>query len=175
MHHVKRLMMIIMSIGAASCRLANVGTSDGPADTNTQQSEALKTQAPVVQPQRQPGSVSQAMPVNFDAQHKLADRLNVRLDYFANSKSGGISIPSCYDEIAGHLVVGRVVCGADEGKSVDVKANQLNQICYTQSVTPKHVAKESVSLPGCVGPSTLQVYKFSPEIKVEALKEGHPP
>lgn len=155
-------------IGVVSCKIARVG-KDMPAESSGGGDAVTSSKAPLIQPQRQSGieQPAQVLPVSLSAQGELQGKVALRLDYIAAPQPGTVTLPRCYDAIAGHLVIGRVVCGSNTVLAADVTANQMDQICYNESSSPRVAAKKPISIAGCSGPGTLQIYKFSPEMKVE--------
>lgn len=164
---------LLACIIVSGCRIAKVG-KDYPSDeTNGTGAADAKGKAPAIQPQRQPnvtGAV-QAIPVTLDQTGTLVGRVQLRLDYFAPPKPGGVTVPSCYEGISGHLVIAKVECGSDVTLKTDVRADQMDQVCFTESTTPRVQAKKPIQVVHCSGPSTLQVFSFSPEMKVEVKRQ----
>lgn len=165
---MKNLTLWILVVGTLSCRIANVG-KDVATDQTPVSGGDVSAKPPIVQPQRSEAAsgVSQAIPVHLGENGAVTQKILLRLDYFAAPKPGGITVPTCYESIAGQLVVGRIECGSKPELRSDVTADQMDQVCYTESTTPKVTAKSTAVVPGCSGPSTLQIYTFAPEMKVE--------
>lgn len=150
------------------CRISNMG-KDQPSEASKQGEDAnAAVSRPVVQPQQQQGSYSQIIPVTLGDDGKVKEKLTLRLDYFAPSKPGGVTVPSCYESLSAHLVVGRLVCAVNPELTSDVQAKQLDQVCHTDKASPTLVAASAPILGGCKGGATLQVYKFEPQIKVDS-------
>jgi hypothetical protein len=169
MNRLKFQSFLLFGLLAASCRIAKSG-SDTPSENPDVKGSADvgKTQTPA-QPsmQTQTGTPSQALGIHLDDQGIENGRAVLRLDYVAAPQASGVTIPKCHEPILGHLVIARIVCGANPSLSSDVTASSFDQTCFTQSSSPKVSRKQPVSLNGCLGPSTLQVYGLKPGMKVE--------
>lgn len=150
-----------------SCRISKVGKEQTSETTNGSDAGAVVSR-PIVQPQQQMGTFAQSLPVTLDDTGKIKEKLSLRLDYFAASKPGGVTVPSCYESLAGHLVIGRLVCAVNLDVAMDVQANQIDQVCHTDTAAPTVVATAGLAFAGCKGSATLQVYKFEPQIKVDS-------
>lgn len=167
----RSILLPSMMLLALSCRISKVG-KDLPTESNKQGNEEGATATkPIVQPQQQQGAFSETQPVTLDDDGKFVEKISLRLDYFATPKPGGVTMPSCYDAIAGQLVIGKLVCGSATEVTMDVQANQLDQVCHTDNATPSVPAKSALIFAGCKGPATFQVYKFEPSIKVDIQKQ----
>ena len=160
------LAAITFSVPLTGCRLH--GSHDDKPDNETVSGsgEAEHSNAPVVQPQKQSES-NQILKLSLDDAGKLNEVLVLRLDYFPAPNAAGVSVPSCYDNLSAHLVVGRLFCGANGGLAVDVTAAQVIQQCFTATPVKIIPAKSSISLVGCKGPVDLAVTKYSPDVKLE--------
>jgi hypothetical protein len=162
--HAVILLLILTFL--SGCRLAQVGNED-PNQSN--QSGTLDA-SPMVQPQRNDLSgLAQVIPVTLDAAHKIKGQVNLRLDYVTAPKANAVATATCYDSIAGQLVIGRLACSDPTTLLMDIQAKQVNQICYTKSSTPAVAAKEPIVFPNCANAATLQIYQFNPELKVEVI------
>lgn len=159
--------VILAVLVCFSCRISKVGKDQSSENTNGSDAGAVVSK-PIVQPQQQIGSFSQSLPVTLDDSGKVKEKLSMRLDYFASSKPGGVTVPSCYDSFATHLVIGRLVCTINLDVVMDVQVNQLDQVCHTNTATPTVTATSGLAFPGCKGSATLQVYKFEPQIKIDS-------
>lgn len=163
-------MLLGLSVATANfgCRIAKVG-KDMPSDEGESQGADSTKKGPAIQPQRLPDATGavQAIPVTLDASGTLVGKATLRLDYLPAPEPGGVTVPSCYEGIAGHLAIARIECGVNPALKTDVRADQMDQVCYTESNAPKIAAKSPIRLANCAGPSTLQVFGFSPEMKVE--------
>lgn len=162
------LVLLALSIGAG-CRISKLGT-DQPSENSKQgDDQAATASKPIVQPQQQAGSTyAQTVNVTVDDNGNIKEKLSLRLDYFAASKPGGVTVPSCYDAFAKHMVIGRLICAVNLQNGADVQAGQLDQICHTDTNnTPTVTAGPALTLPGCKGNATMNVYKFDPQIKVD--------
>jgi hypothetical protein len=167
MHTFKTIIFLMLMI--SSCRIAKSG-SDMPSDKHdvTGAADVGASQgAAQPQTQTQTGTPVQALAINLDAQGVETGRAVLRLDYVASPQPGGVTVPTCHEALLGHLVIARIVCGANSSLAIDVTASQMDQTCFTQSATPKVARKQPISLSGCAGPSTLQVYGLKPGMKVE--------
>jgi hypothetical protein len=161
-----KIWLLVLCVLLAGCRLSNGGKEVPNKDSSNGAGNGVSSSAPVVQPQKQSG-VGQTLNVTIDAAGKVNEVLVLRLDYFPQPQSGGVSVPSCYDKITGQLVVARLVCGSNGNLSMDVTASQVNQQCYTSSPAKVIAANSSIVLAGCVGAAVLQLVPYSPDIKLE--------
>jgi hypothetical protein len=93
----------------------------------------------------------------------------MRLDYFPAPRPDGVSVPTCYDAIAAHLVIGRLYCASNGNIAMDVTVSQVHQRCYTSTPSRKIEASTPLMLPGCQGTATLQTLKFEPNVKLEVV------
>lgn len=149
------------------CRISKTG-KDQPTEGSKQGEDVSgAVSRPVAQPQQQQGAYSQTIAVTLDDDGKVKEKLSLRLDYFAPSKPGGVTVPSCYESMAAHLVVGRLVCAANVALASDIQVKQLDQVCHTGGNAAPLVATSIPILVGCKGGATFQVYKFEPQIKVD--------
>lgn len=153
----------------SGCRMAKLGKDYPESNTVAGNSDASASKAPIIQPQRQTqtGSVLSA---NFDDAGKLVEQLVIRLDYFPAPRPDGVSVPTCYDEIAGHLALGRITCQANGNLASDIIANQVTQQCYTSTPVRKVTPKFPIILTGCKGPAQIQTYRYEPDLKLEVFK-----
>ena len=164
-----RIQMAVLcasTILCMGCRISKVGKDQS--DTQNGSDAGAVVSKPIVQPQQQVGSFAQSLPVTLDDAGKVKEKLSLRLDYFAASKPGGVTVPSCYDGLASHLVIGRLICAANGDVAMDVQANQIDQVCHTDTASPTVAATAGLALAGCKGGATLQVYKFEPQIKIDS-------
>lgn len=150
-----------------SCRISKVGKEQTSENNNGSDAGAVVSK-PIVQPQQQVGAFAQSVPVTLDEAGKVKEKLSVRLDYFAAAKPGGVTVPSCYDALAAHLVIGRLVCTVNLDVAMDVQVKQLDQVCHTDTAAPTVAATAGLALVGCKSGATLQVYKFEPQIKIDS-------
>jgi hypothetical protein len=151
------------------CRMSNLGKDYPESTTVTGGADASTQKPPVIQPQRQ-AEVGNTLAVTVDDEGRLREELTLRLDYFPPPRPDGVSIPTCYQEIAGHLIVGRIFCEGNGNIAADVIASQVNQQCYTATPVRKLAAKSSVVLFGCKGAARIQTYRYEPDLKLEVLK-----
>jgi hypothetical protein len=151
---------------SSSCRIAKVGKDYPDQEIQSGGGDATRSPAPAVQPQQQTTS-GQVFTVNLDSAGVVRESLTLRLDYFPAPRADGVSVPTCYNEIAGHLVIARVYCGGNGNLSADVTASQVSQQCFTVTPTRKIDPKTPIQLSGCSGAATLKTYKFEPDIKLE--------
>jgi hypothetical protein len=164
---------IVWSIGVAlslsGCRISKLGR-DIPSDHDVQSGggEAVNQSAPILQPQRQ--SVDgPSLSLTLDASGKVLETLTMRLDYFPAPRPDGVSVPTCYDAMATHLVIGRLYCASNGNISMDVTVSQVHQRCYTATPGRKIEASTPLTLPGCQGAATLKTMKFEPNVKLEVV------
>jgi hypothetical protein len=151
------------------CRMAKVGKDYPESNTIAGNSDATYSKAPIIQPQRQ-AQDGTVLSVTFDDAGKLVEQLVIRLDYFPAPRPDGVSVPTCYQEIAGHLALGRVTCQANGNLAMDVIASQVTQQCFTSTPVRKIAAKSQVVLNGCKGGAQLQTYRYEPDLKLEVVK-----
>jgi hypothetical protein len=151
---------------SASCRIAKVGKDYPDNEIQSGGGDATRSSAPAVQPQQQTTS-GQVFSVSLDSGGVVREVLTLRLDYFPAPRADGVSVPTCYNEIAGHLVIARIYCGGNGNLSADVTASQVSQQCFTVTPTRKIDPKSPLQLAGCSGAATLKTYKFEPDIKLE--------
>jgi hypothetical protein len=151
---------------ASSCRIAKVGKESPEQGAQSSGAEATRSSSPVVQPQQQ-ATATQSFDVNLTETGEVKETLTLRLDYFPAPRADGVSVPTCYNEISGHLVVGRLYCASNGNISADLTASQVTQQCFTVAPTRKIDPKTPAKLAGCVGAATLKTYKFEPDIKLE--------
>ncbi len=158
--------VLFCAASLSSCRISKVGTDTTGGASSAGSGNAVSSNAPVIQPQKQvePGVV---LTVNLDSSGKVKESLSLRLDYFPAPRPDGVSIPTCYKEIAGHLLVGRLVCAANGNMAIDVTASQVDQKCYTADPKLRVAASSSVVLAGCIGPATLTTVRYEPNVKLE--------
>lgn len=162
------LFIFLVCLQISACRLARVGNEDPNAPAG---SPSAADASPIIQPQRNDTQgLAQVIPVEFDTSHKLKGSVHLRLDYMSPAKPDGVVATSCYESIAGHLVIGRIVCSEPSTLGMDVLAKQVDQICYIKSSSPQVAAKEPIIFQGCDNAGTLQIFKFNPELKVEVIK-----
>lgn len=163
---ISTLLSLLCSTG---CRISKLG-KDYPESTNDSAAgDAIVTKSPIIQPQQQADSGA-SLNVTFDDAGKLKESLTLRLDYFPTPRPDGVSVPTCYTEIAGHLVVGRLICSANGNLAMDVVASQVNQQCYTSTPVRKIAAKSAIVLIGCVGSAVMQTTRYDPDLKLEVTK-----
>ena len=155
----------------STCRIARIGREDPEKTHGSGGGEAVNNNAPVVQPQRQTAE-GQSWNLTLNASGKVLETLTLRLDYFPAPRPDGVSVPTCYDEIAQHLVVGRLYCGSNGNNSMDVIVAQVNQRCYTATEGRKIEAKSALNLSGCQGAATLKTIKFEPDLKLEVSSKN---
>jgi hypothetical protein len=158
--------VVFCFLALSSCRISKVGTDTSGGGATVGGGNAVSSSSPVIQPQRQTEPGVQ-LTVNLDSSGKVKESLSLRLDYFPAPRPDGVSVPTCYDEIAGHLLVGRLVCGANGNIGMDVTAGQVNQKCYTANPKLRVAASSPIVLAGCVGPATLTTVKYEPDVKLE--------
>jgi hypothetical protein len=153
----------------SGCRMAKLGKDYPDSHTVTGGSDASTSKAPIIQPQRQT-QLGSVLSVKLDDSGKLLDQLIIRLDYFPAPRPDGVSVPTCYDEIAGHLVLGRIICQANGNIAAEIIANQVVQQCYTSTPVRKIAAKSPILLSGCKAAAEIQTYRYEPELKLEVVK-----
>lgn len=160
---------LVLMASLQGCRIARLGKDypDGQTPANAAEVSAEKT--PLIQPQKQDDAGS-VLNLTFDQSGKLTETLTLRLDYFPTPRPDGVSVPTCYKEISGHLVIGRLICSANGNLAMDVIASQVNQQCYLSDSRSKIEAKSAIILTGCVGPAILRATRFDPDLKIEV---GH--
>ena len=164
---ILRLSGLILCLATvASCRISKVGTDTSGGGAAAGGGNAVSSSPPVLQPQRQvePGV---QFTVNLDSAGKVKESLSLRLDYFPAPRPDGVSIPTCYEQIGGHLLVGRLVCVANGNFAMDVTASQVDQKCYTTNPKLRVAASSTVVLVGCVGTATLTTVRYEPDVKLE--------
>ena len=165
---IKLLACVVLSNLFLGCNISQKGeqVTDNKSGA-TKGGDASASTGPVIQPQKQ-SEPGQILKVTVDDEGKLLDVLVLRLDYFPAPRVDGVSVPSCYDKIAAHLVVGRLSCGENGNITVDVVADQVIQQCNTASppiVLPARLPPPVLA--GCKGPASLLVTRYSPDIKLE--------
>ena len=149
-----------------SCRISKVGTDTDGNGQSAVGGGGVTSNPPIIQPQRQvePGPL---LNVNLEDSGKVKESLSLRLDYFPAPRADGISVPTCYEEIAAHLVVARLVCTANSNLAMDVTASQVDQKCYTANPKLRVAAKSSIILAGCQGAATLRTVRYEPDVRLE--------
>jgi hypothetical protein len=161
------VMSVVMAVSA--CRISKIGRdASTDQDVRAGGGEALNQSGPVVQPQRQ-SAEGPSIPLTLDASGKVQEILTMRLDYFPAPRPDGVSVPTCYDAIVSHLVIGRLYCASNGNISSDVTVSQVNQRCYTATPGRKIQATQALTLPGCQGAAILKALKFEPNVKLEVV------
>ena len=125
--------------------------------------------APIIQPQRQ-AELGEVFKLSVDGSGKVLEKIGLRLDYFPAPRADGVSVPTCYEKISESLVVGRLSCVGNPNLAMDITASQVLQQCYTSSPMRKITPTGVMTLTGCTGVANLQVFRFSPDIKLEIIK-----
>lgn len=161
--------LVAAALVVSGCRLANVGKDYPEEQQKVGQSDAAGSKPPVVQPQKQAAAGS-VLNISFDANGELVEKLTLRLDYFPAPRPDGVSVPTCYDELAGHLVVGRILCSSNGNLALDITAQQVQQKCYTSNPARSVEAKAKVVVAGCVGAASLTTVRYEPDIKLEVTR-----
>jgi hypothetical protein len=160
------LVGLMFAITVNGCRL-NRSHDEAPDDEGASGSgDAKSSNAPVVQQQKQ-GVPSQILKLTLDDSGKLKETLVLRLDYFPAPNASGVSVPSCYEGLSAHLVIGRILCGSNGNIAVDVTVSQVIQQCFTAIPVKIVPAQTAITLVGCKGPVDLAVTKYSPDVKLE--------
>ena len=164
--------IIFMVVGCRTTRTTNATPETGNTGEGASANPGSSSNPPSsVQPQNQNGTqISQSLNVTFGSNGTVNEHLAIRLDYIPAANSNGVNAPACNDQIGSGVVVGRLSCNGSGNRTVDVTANQVNQVCYTSNPVRKIVATGVMTLMGCNGSGVLQVFKFNPDIKVEIAK-----
>jgi len=166
---MRRCLPILLCVFSAySCRISRVG-KDYPDSQSPYDGADASSRSPIIQPQRQ-AELGEVLKLSLDGSGKVLEKLGLRLDYFPAPRADGVSVPTCYEKISESLVVGRLNCLANANLAVDITAGQVLQQCYTSSPMRKIAPTGGMALTGCTGVANFQVFRFSPDIKLEIIK-----
>jgi hypothetical protein len=161
---------LLVGLSLFSCRMARVG-KDLPNDAPAPASSRSESKPPMIQPQRVslPG-YAQSIDMSFNDKHELIGPMAIRLDYMPPARPDGLSQPSCYQAIASQLVIGVIECAGSPTLTLEVTAGHLDQVCYTQSKTPRVASIEKIKLPPCVGAALFKTYHYQPNLRVDVIE-----
>jgi hypothetical protein len=167
MIHVSKVVLVLLL--ASSCRISKVGKDSSGSNEGASSSDAADAKAPVVQPQKQ-STPGVTINVTLDDSGKIIDKLALRLDYFPAPRPDGVSIPTCYNELASHLIVGRMACASNGNIAMDVSAGQVYQRCTISNPAKLIEPKSTLVLAGCRGAAVMQAAHYEPDVKMEVMK-----
>ncbi|MCX6118631.1 MAG: hypothetical protein NT027_13905 [Proteobacteria bacterium] len=163
------LTFVLLVSLTSGCRATNVPTTEPNHESNGESGQDSTSRPPIVQPQKQVNVISQSLTAAADANGSMVGTIHLRLDYISPPKTNGVAVASCYDQYAPTMTIGNVTCIEQPTIKAELKVSQTNQICFTQSTTPKVIAVSGVRLPGCTAKLLIEIFKFSPEIKIEII------
>ena len=93
-------------------------------------------------------------------------RLVLRLDYFPTPSPGRSTLPACFPPFDGQFELGLVVCEST-GQVVPLRAEAIDQECYTDSRAEGSAASKPILLPGCQRAKVV-THGFDPPLLVHA-------
>ncbi len=161
---------LLITILVVACRMSSVDTTEPSPESGNTAAGSTASKPPMIQPQRQASvTAPQLKPVHFDGNGVLQEQINLRLDYISKPKSGGVSVATCYEAMNPSMQLGSITCNSNKSLKVEVQATHTNQICFIHSSTPKVVPVEVLKLAGCTGEASFELFKYSPDVKLEVV------